>query len=734
MDGFPEQQSAHHSGAGLKSDVIRHPHDGYGDYGVNHDHQHDEGGIDLTHIRYLLLRRSWIILLVVLIGGIPVTAWVLRKPVIYQSTGIIMVEPKEEKVLKTEAVSQESLNSLDYLNTVVRALSSRAFLVTVVQDNKLGKNPSLNPSGELSETRIATLIASKMEVHLRKGTRLIEVTVTDGDPALARQLANQVISGFMKDVYRQRSTVARSAADFLTEEAGKLRAKLLDSEHRLQRYKEEHDSVSLQQNQNIIVDKLHQLNASVTTAEDKRLKIESDLEQFRHTDPDDTADLLKIPSVAALPQVASISQQITQASTELGTLKERYLPLHPKYISYQNRIRSLQEAQVRIVKAAGEDLAKQVESARQNELKIKQLLKEQEEKSLQLDKLGIEYNALKRDVDTDSALYSSVIARMKEAGVSAENDKIPYRIAEDPLPGVPVPSNGPLVIGGTLLFLVLFSAAGIVAHDMLGAGVKSVDQAERLLGLPALGCIPEIKNMTDRNGSLVVINQPSSVEAEAFRTLRAGIILHDRDKSLRGVTLVTSAVPEEGKSTIALNLAASFAMVGEPTLLIDADLRRPSVQKVLGLPSKGRGLSDVLEGRCVPEEAIRETGIDNLSVMTAGGPTSRPAEIFSTPDLGRLVDSIRGRFAHIVIDTPPVNAVADTLILSHHADRVLVVLRSERTPLKAIRRAIHLLKKSTPVVAGTIINRLQRSGAGYYYYYYGGKYSKDSGYGDGRRS
>ena len=716
--------------------MVPQPSHGYGDYGPLHDHQHDEGGIDLTHIGYLLLRRSWIILLVVLMVGIPVTAWVLRKPVMYQSTGVIMVQPKEEKVLKTEAVSQESLNSLDYLNTVVRALSSRAFLITVVQENKLGKITSLNPSGELSETRIASLIASKMEVHLRKGTRLIEVTVTDGDPAVARQLATAVITGFMKDIYRQRSSMARSAADFLTEEAGKLRAKLLESEHRLQRYKEEHDSVSLQQNQNIIVDKLHQLNASVTAAEDKRLKIESDLEQFRRTDPDDTAALLKIPSVAALPQVASISQQITQASTELGTLKERYLPLHPKYITYQNRIRSLQEAQTRIVRAAGEDLAKQVESARQNELKIKQLLKEQEEKSLQLDKLGIEYNALKRDVDTDSALYSSVIARMKEAGVSAENDKIPYRIAEDPLPGVPVPSSGPLVIGGTLLFLALISAFAIVAQDMLGAGIKSVDQAEKLIGLPTLGCIPEIKNMRDRHGPLVVINQPSSVEAEAFRTLRAGVILHDRDKSLRGTTMITSAVPEEGKSTIALNMAASFAMVGEPTLLIDADLRRPSVQKALGMASKGKGLSDILEGRCLPEGAIQQTGIENLSVITAGAITKRPSEMFSTPVLGQVIDSLQGRFAHIVIDTPPVNAVADTLILSHHADRVLVVIRSERTPVKAIRRAVHLLKKSNPVIAGTIINRLQRSGAGYYYYYYGGKYSKDSVYGevDGRRS
>jgi len=167
-----------------------------------------------------------------------------------------------------------------------------------------------------------------------------------------------------------------------------------------------------------------------------------------------------------------------------------------------------------------------------------------------------------------------------------------------------------------------------------------------------LGCIPEIKDLRDRNAGLVVVNQPSSVEAEAFRSLRAGVILHDRDKSLRGATIVTSAVPEEGKSTIALNLACSFAQVGEPTLLIDADLRRPSVQKSLTLKSRGLGLADLLEGKCQADAAIRETGIKNLSVITAGESTGRPAELLSSPVMGNVIASLRERFAHIVIDTP----------------------------------------------------------------------------------
>jgi len=714
-----------------RSDSPPYHYDFQEGYPTDHDLDENAAGVDLKHIGYLLVRRSWIILLCLLLGGIPVIAWVLRQPVVYRSTGIIMVESKEEKILKTEAVSQESLNAMDYLNTVVRALTSRALLTPVVQENKLGKIKSLNPTGELSDARIASLIASEMEVHLRKGTRLIEVSVTDQDPAVARQLVNAVIAGFMKDVYRQRSSVAHSAADFLADEAQKLRTKLLESEHKLQRYKEEHDAVSLQQNQNIIVDKLHQLNTSVTTAEDKRLRIEADLEQFRRTAPEDTSDLLKIPSVASLPQVASISQQITLTATELDALKERYLPQHPKFIALQNRLRSLQEAQARIVTAAGLDLAKHLEAARETERKLIQLLKEQEEKSLQLDKLSIEYNSMKREVESDSALYNSVVSRMKEAGVSAENEKIPYRIVEDPLPGVPAPSSSGLIIGGTLLFLAGLSALGIILHDLMGSGIRSVDQSERLFRLPVVGCIPEFKDTPLKRRGVGVVESPSSIFAESFRTLRANVILNDRDKSLRGLSLITSALPEEGKSTMALNIAASFAMVGEKTLLIDADLRRPSVHKLLGMPIGRLGLSDLLSKSCSEREAIQESGIANLSVMTAGNTTKNPAELFSAAGVADVFDELKKSFAHIVVDSAPVNAVGDSLMMAQHADRVLVVIRSVKTPSKVIRRAIHLLKRSTPNITGIILNRLHASGAGYYYYSYGGKYSKDSVYGQG---
>jgi len=260
------------------------------------------------------------------------------------------------------------------------------------------------------------------------------------------------------------------------------------------------------------------------------------------------------------------------------------------------------------------------------------------------------------------------------------------------------------------------------------SSIRSVDLAESLLGLPVLGCIPELRHKGN-NLFIPVIDRPSSAMAESFRTLRAGILLHDPDKSLKGITLITSAIPEEGKSTTALNMAACFAQLGHKTLIIDGDLRRPTLHKLFSTDNpKTAGLSDVLAGKSSPEEAIHESGIPNLFVMTAGNISKNPSELLSSSATASLFNHIKTSFAHVIVDTAPVNAVGDTLTLTHLVDRVCVVIRSGKTPRKAVQRGIQMIRKSGVQITGTILNRLQRSGAGYYYYYYAGKYAKKNGY------
>jgi succinoglycan biosynthesis transport protein ExoP len=484
----------------------------------------------------------------------------------------------------------------------------------------------------------------------------------------------------------------------------------------------------LQQNQNIIVEKLHQLSSAATTAQDQKLKTEADLELFQKTDPSRTEELLKIPSVASLPMIASFNQQINQAQTELASYKERYLPKHPKYIAATNKIHSLESALSKAVANAGNDIVTQHEIACKNYEKLEASLKEQESKSLELDKLSVEYNVLVREVESDRTLYSSVISRMKETGVTMDTENTPFVVLEEPLPGSPVRNNIPLILGGAFLLLSFLTTSVIIAIDLTASSIRSLDQAELHFGLPVLASIPV---MHQKKGTyfLAQSDAPGSPAAEAFRTLRTSIAMRDEDKNIKGFTLITSAVPEEGKTITSVNTALCFAQLGEKTLLIDTDMRRPSLHHILLNGKEGPGLSDLLEKSVSLEDSIHPTRFPNLSIMPAGKRTSKPSELLTNSDIRSIFKRLRDQYNHIILDSAPVNAVSDSLIIAHHADRVCLVIRAEKTPRKVIDRALQLIHQTGAKICGTILNRLQHRGAGYYYYYYAGKYGKDSVYG-----
>ena len=381
-----------------------------GDYSYGYSQGSGSGAsIDPKHLFFLILSKLWIISLVVLLGMLAVTSKVLNMPVLYKSTGVLKVEQREEKVLKVENVSGESIGSTEYLNTVIQAITSRPILLATVRAEHLDKNPRFNPGGALSDDQLAALLGTMVEAHLRRGTRLIDISATTEDPSLSCTLVTGLIRQFLKEADRQRSSVSRSANEFLADQAAKLKEKLKASENALQHYKELHDAISLQDNQNLIVEKLHHLSAEVNTAQDRKVKIEADLEQFRRTDPSNTGELLKIQSVADAPRVAGLTQQIAQANADFTAVKERYLERHPKYIAARNRIRALEQSRAEAASSAGDEIISQYNDASESLSKLEASLKEQEARSLDLDKLGIEYNVLRRDVESDTALYLSLI-------------------------------------------------------------------------------------------------------------------------------------------------------------------------------------------------------------------------------------------------------------------------------------------------------------------------------------
>jgi capsular exopolysaccharide synthesis family protein len=704
----------------------------------------DEFGaaIDFRRIFHLLIRRWWIMAIITGIATLATIGYVMRLPKIFESRAVLQVQQQEQQVVKIEGVSQENPSTLDFINTVVQALNSRNLMLRVVQANNLRNNPAfVAPGSNPTDIQLADKMRGKVKVQLRKGTRLIDITVEDADPVLARDLATSIVKEFLRENISQRVSVSQVATDFLAEEAEKLKRKLEESESKLQRYKEEKQAVSLEDRQNIIVSRLGELSSKVTEAKGERLRLESDIEQVRNVSPENVEDLLRIGSVSMIPQVSEARQQLMAANTEFAALEERYGEKHPKHIAATTRIESLKKTLAESVSKAGDILARQYEASVHTEEKLTTALKEQETAALELNKIAIPYNVLQRDVETDRTLYDAVIARMKETALTAGVEQTPFTLVEEPLVASQAskPDRKRMVILAFALSLAV-AVGGVVLIDSLDASLRSVDEAESTLQLPALVGIPNHKpaklKKSNRSGTerdkypIASIEAPASTLAEAYRTLRVSLSMLGPEAERR-VILFVSAIPEEGKTYTSLNTAVSLAQQGLKTLLVDADLRRPSLHKAL-LDSKETppGLTDLFSGNAALDQIVIPTNIPNLSLIPAGSRAPNPAELLASADLKGLVEDLQKTYDRVVIDTAPVNAVSDTLVLAAHAHKTILVIQAGKTPRKAILRAIHLLRKAGAKVAGFALNRLPTGRmAAYYYYYYGDKYEKDSVYG-----
>jgi capsular exopolysaccharide synthesis family protein len=712
-------------------------------------HRHQEG-IDVRRIFFLLLKRLWIIALIVIVGMVLLFRMFTGKPRVYEAQAVLEVRPQEEKVLKAENVTQESPGTADFMNTVVQALTSRNILLRVIKANNLTKNSDIYPpkmgGGSYSEDQLCDILESHYRVIPEKGTRLIQILARDRNPKTAALLAESLVKEYIHEAYEQRSSASKLANEFLSEEAAKLKEKLQQSEAALQRYKEENNAVSLEQNQNIIVEKLRQVSGMVTQSQDARLKIEADLEQFRRTDPKNVQELLNISSIASLPQVAEARSQLLAAEAEFNTLRQRYLYKHPQYIAAVAKIQALQQRRLAALQNAGVELGKQYEKAQETESKLQANLKEQEDRALQLNKLAIPYNVLSREVETDTALYQSVVSRMKETGVKASEESAPFRILEEPMiPSSPMPDASIRYLFVGFIILLGGSIAGVMIHDRLSSTIRSVDEAENMLDHPVLGSIPDEKinpellygAKTDTSEHpkrrkqarpkyypISVVEAPNSSIAESYRSLRTSIMLLDSKLDTKTL-MFTSAIPAEGKTFCTLNTAAAFAIMGKNTVIVDADLRRPTLHHALLGGEVTAGLSDYLSGQASLEEVLRPTKIPNLVFLSAGHRSTIPAELLASKEMDDLLVLLRNRFDRVIIDSAPIHAVSDSLILASKIPTTAMVIKTESTSLHAIRRAMHLLRETDTRIAGLILNRMKRSGAGYYYYYYYGRKYQD---------
>jgi polysaccharide biosynthesis transport protein len=689
-------------------------------------------GFDIGYYLHLLLRYIWLFLACIIIVAGAAAYMAIRQPQKYSATAVIQVEQQEQRVLRTEEAVR--LEAPDYLTTIVATLTGDSLLVRVAKAANLLNDPEFfKPRPEpYTDAEIADRMRMIVSATVRRLTRLIDVTAMDTNPERAQLIAETVVKEFMRQTVEQRVALARVANDFLRDEANKLKAKLEASEEKLQRYKEEQNAVSLQDDQNITVEKLKELNAQVGQAKNERIRLESDIDVLRTIPENDTDRMLQIQSVSAIPQVQTLRGQIVTAEADLAATQKRYLPQHPKTIQAITQLDQLKTALRDTLRNAGEILGTQYQAAVDAEKKLNEALKEQEQVALELNKIAIPYNVLQREVDSDRAMYDAVNARLRETNVSIGIESSPFRIVEQPLAAKAVPRPLLKWLGLGLFLGAALGAGAIFGLDTLDSSLRYVDQAESFLKLPVLAVVSELEGQRGDRIPSVFPESSHRQQAEAFRHMRTALSLLG-DEAHRRVFLVTSAIPGEGKTFCAYNAALAFAAEGQKTILVDADLRVPAVHRIFSDAEGARrhlGLSDYLAGNTEIDRIIMAGPQENLSVICAGGKTSNPGELLGVEAFVTLIKTLVDKFDRIIIDSAPVNAVSDTLRITPLAHYVCLVVRAKKTPKKALARAKKLLENARGKVAGFILNRvhLGRDSAYYFYHYaYGDSGAKGSG-------
>jgi polysaccharide biosynthesis transport protein len=668
---------------------------------------------DLAHFYHLLLSKGWVIILCIVLSLLAAVAYLIWAPKVYESRAVIAVEQESPKVNNIQDFENgDDAKGPEVLKTVEQALLSQTLLLQVVKSNGLDKDPSFAPpkkdGSPYLDTELAGRFGSKVNVKLRRGTRLVDVTVDDKDPQQAQRLAESMIKEFVNLSFEQELGLSETASDYLRKESDGLKVKLENAERAVANFREEHNAVSLEDKQNIIVDKLKDLNLKVTEAKGERLRLEGDVLAIKQGKAKTPDELLSLPSVAALPVVAALRQ-------ELADRQSRY--------KAEGQLKGLQDSLSRTLTNATNQVIKSYESAKSTEAKLTAALQEQEAAALELNKIAIPYNALVREVETDRALYESVLTRMKVSNVAKGIWQNNIRVVETPLVAArPAKPRKSLIMVLALISGFVIGCGLVVGSDMADHSVRSVEEAENFSGLSVLAAVPESKRK-DLDKESVLTSDPASYEAEAFRSLRTAISFLAPDKERRTI-LFTSANPAEGKSYCSLNYAVALAQTGRRTLLIDADLRRPNLSRVVLGNSKAPGLTECLMGRANIADCSKPTQIENLFILPAGERASKPAELLASCDFSGLLKEAMIHFDRIVLDSAPVNAVSDTQLIAKDVQSICFVVRAIKTPGRAIIRACSLLAHAGSRPDGVVFNRMpRRSRDRYYFSEYAGEYA-----------
>ncbi|MBI4459022.1 MAG: polysaccharide biosynthesis tyrosine autokinase [Acidobacteria bacterium] len=749
----------------------------------------------------VIRKRRWTIMTLLLVVFTLVLIWTLKQKPVYAAKVLLEIEKENPNIATVQELFELDTVSDTYLETQYRILGSESLARRVINQLRLDKLNEFNPPkpwwsiGEKQTEAAAPAVAlrasepeqdpatyqevlgrfqDRLSVEPVKYSRLVAVRFESENPEIAAQATNTLAANYIEQNLEARWEASQKASEWLAQQLTGFKAKLEQSEEELQGYAQGQGLLFLQNQQgnteNIVNERLRQLQEQMTQAEADRYQKEA------------LYGLLERGNYASLPGIldSSVMQTLTVQLAELqrehAQLTTTFTSRYPRVEQLQNQIERVQTSLDQEREKAADRIRKEYEAAKQREEYLRAAFRVQEQQANLIAEKSVQYSILLREVQTNKQLYEGLLQRLKEAGISAGLKASNIRIVDSArAPHEPIK---PKVLLNLMVGFVLGLSLGIGAaflQEYLDNTVKTPDDVERFLRIPALALIPSVESLTARRGRLYgyglygrhhrqlesgteetstsgkeiaemgkrpgwyridELDAKRSTLAEAFRSLRTSVLLSTAERPPR-VLLVTSAQPGEGKTTITLNLAISLSQLGGRVLLIDADMRRPCMHKVFKLFDV-TGLASYLTGQEEWRAAIQQTGVPNLDLMACGPIPPNPAELLSSERMRTFIQEAAGEYGFIVIDSPPILHVTDARILARLAEGTVLVVKGASTPREVARRAQLHCRDVGANVVGVILNNLDvRTGDYYYYYYryyrYGYGYGYVYGYGADRK-
>ncbi|MFA6345963.1 MAG: polysaccharide biosynthesis tyrosine autokinase [Syntrophales bacterium] len=703
----------------------------------------------------VVLKHRWTIATVFAVVFVSVLIFTFTATPIYMGTARVIIEKENPKVVSMQEVMTVDSSGLDYYQTQYKIIESRTVAREVVRRLKLDRHEEFVPKPkeglfydivyfvpntigyirslfktdeqqEKSDSAIVDAFISRIKVTPIRNSRLVDIGFEAKSPFMSAKIANTLAKSYIDNNLETKLRATQDAVAWLEGQIVTERKKVEEAEQALLRYKEQKGIVTdfSTDVETITAQKLAEINKQVVEATSRRVEAETRYRQaadIRHS----PEKLDSVPDVIRDELIRDIKKQEVEIQKRMSELSKKYGARHPQILALQEELNSLQSRKANEIGRIVDSLYNEYKVALAKEHSLKNALNQQKGESLAMNVKAIDYNVLKRQAESSREMYDILVKRFKETSITEDIKTGNIRIVD--LAEIPKSPVKPKKAQNLLLGLIVGLALGVGLAfflEYLDNTIKVPDDIKNILKLPYLGPVPAIAAAEggavngERNPADDLISHlsPKSTASEAYRGIRTSILFSSAEQAPQ-VLIISSSGPREGKTITSANIAITMAQAGNRVVILDCDMRRPRVHKIFSL-SRDRGMSNLLVGNDELDNIVIHTDIPNLDVIPSGPIPPNPSEVLSSQRMADLIEVLRGRYDRIIIDTPPITAVTDAVILSKVVDGVVLIVRAGVAHRELVRNAVEQLRQVNAHILGAVLNGVDMGRDSYYYYQY----------------